>query len=184
MAETASPKTALPEVPRGYTFEDVWAALMEDKERNKELREQMGALHNRFGEMAEHLVAPGIKKKFNELGFNFTGNLRDWEIREPGNPNASAEIDILLENCDIAVAVEVKVKPKQADVDDHLRRMEIVRKVTDMRGDRRKFYGAIAGAIMSDSVRAYALKCGLYVLEQSGDTMQMSIPENFVPREW
>jgi hypothetical protein len=28
-------------------------------------------LSNRFGELAEHLVAPGIKSRFNELGYRF-----------------------------------------------------------------------------------------------------------------
>ena len=88
------------------------------------------------------------------------------------------------ENGDIAVAVEVKSKPKQGDVDDFLRKMEILRKVADSRGDRRKFQGAIAGAIIEDSVRSSALKNRLYVIEQTGDTMRIVMPEGFVPREW
>jgi len=37
---------------------------------------QMGDLHNSFGEMAEHLVAPSIEERFNELGFHFKGEKR------------------------------------------------------------------------------------------------------------
>jgi len=33
----------------------------------------MGGLHNSFGEMAEHLVAPGIVERFNNLGYHFDG---------------------------------------------------------------------------------------------------------------
>ena len=60
------------------TFETVWAALQETDRLIKELREdqkktaeqmkrtdeRMGYLSNRFGEMAEHLVKPGIFKRF------------------------------------------------------------------------------------------------------------------------
>ena len=90
----------------------------------------------------------------------------------------------MLENGDVVIAVEVKAKPSQNDVDDHLGRMEILRRRADARDDRRKFQGAIAGAIMSDAVRNYAHKTGFYVIEQTGDTVKISIPEGFTPRKW
>jgi len=59
--------TITPNYPRGLTFEQVWAAFMENREQQKEtariikeLGKQMGNLNNSFGEIAEHLVAPGI----------------------------------------------------------------------------------------------------------------------------
>ena len=141
----------IPDYPRGITFEQVWAALMEDRERIKKMEEaadrrqaqwekeaaerqaklekeaaerqaklekeaaerqakweseaaqrqkdaeqrqkeaeqrqkefdqwhketerivrrnskQMGDLHRRFGELAEHLVAPNINRRFNDRG--------------------------------------------------------------------------------------------------------------------
>ena len=61
---------------------------------------------------------------------------------------------------------------------------EILRRIADSKRDSRKYRGAIAGAIVKDEAREYALKAGLYVLEQSGDTMKLDIPEGFVPREW
>jgi hypothetical protein len=33
-------------------------------------------------------------------------------------------------------------------------------------------------------VKRYALKSGFYVIEQSGDTVKIDIPEGFKPREW
>ena len=179
-------------------FETVWAALQDVAERQKETdrlfketREQMketgkliGKLGNRFGELVEHLVAPGIKEKFNELGFNFDASLENWKIRDPGNPDTRAEIDIFLENGDTAIAIEVKSKPNQSDVDDFIRKMELLRKFADRHGDRRIFLGALAGAIMADSVRTYALKSGFYVIEQTGDTVRIVTSEGFRPREW
>ena len=62
--------------------------------------------------------------------------------------------------------------------------MEVLRSRADQREDKRKFRGAIAGAIMSKEVRNYIQKCGFYSIEQTGNTVKISIPEGFVPREW
>jgi len=62
--------------------------------------------------------------------------------------------------------------------------MEILRKKADSKSDKRKYQGAIAGAIMSDTVRDYAHKAGFYVIEQTGDTVAINIPEGFKAREW
>jgi len=145
---------------------------------------EVGKLGNRFGELVEHLVAPNIKKKFNELGFCFTKAGMDVEISDPRNPQNDTEVDILLENGDIVVAVEVKSKPNDSDVNDHIQRMEILRRHADDKQDKRRYQGAIAGAVMSEAVRRYILKKGFYVIEQTGETVQITIPPGFKAREW
>ncbi|GHV62774.1 hypothetical protein AGMMS49587_10630 [Spirochaetia bacterium] len=62
-------------------------------------------------------------------------------------------------------------KPKISDIDEHIERMEKLRKVADLRNDKRKYLGAIAGVIFGDSEETYALKNGFYVIEPSGDTL-------------
>jgi hypothetical protein len=37
----------------------------------KETDRKIGELGNRFGELAEHLVAPGIVRRFNDMGYHF-----------------------------------------------------------------------------------------------------------------
>ena len=178
------------------TFEKVWEMFQETdrrmketdrrmKETDRQMKEtdrQIGKLGNRFGELVEHLVAPSIMEKFNALNFNFENISQNHKIMEKGQ--FLAEIDILLENGDTVIAVEVKSKPLQNDVDEHVTRMEILRRRADIRQDRRKFQGAIAGAIMNEPVRAYAHKTGFYVIEQTGDTVTINIPEGFTPRQW
>jgi hypothetical protein len=178
---------------------------MEDRERQKEtdrsLKEvaerqkvtdrivrrngkQMGELHNRFGELAEHLVAPGIAKRFNELGYHFDriapGGLKILD--QEGN--VRTEIDLMLENGGHIIAVEVKTKPALKDIDHHIKRLQILREDRDKWRDNRKILGAIAGAIFPTELKEAVLEAGLYVLEQSGDTMKMYLPGGFVPREW
>ena len=190
------------------TFEKVWAALMENREQMREtdrrfqetreqMREQMretreqmketdrkiGELGNRFGELAEHLVAPSIKEKFNALNFTFEQMSQNVQISD-STGKFLAEIDILLENGETVIAVEVKAKPLEKDVDKHITRMEVLRRRADARKDTRKFCGAIAGAIMSDEVWDYTHKSGFYVIEQTGDTVKINVPEGFTPRHW
>ena len=176
--------------PQDASPEKIWAILQETDRLVKENAKQMkitdkkiGELSNRFGELAEHLVAPSIKDKFNALGFCFEEVSRDKEIDDAAG-NHVAEVDILLENGDTVIAVEVKAKPGEKDVKEHIQRMEILRRRADARQDRRKFQGAIAGAIMGKAVRSDILKNGMYVIEQTGDTVKISIPEGFKAREW
>ena len=158
-------------------------SMKETDRRMKETDRRLGELGNRFGELAEHLVAPSIKEKFRALNLNFEHISHNHEISDKQG-HSLAEIDLLLENGDIVIAVEVKSKPLQKDVDEHIRRMEILRQRADKRHDSRKLQGAIAGAIMQDEVRNYAHKAGFYVIEQTGDTVKINIPEGFKPRVW
>jgi len=194
-AQTANPPS----------FETVWAILQEVGEKQKEntegikaLREsqketdrivqnvgkRMGYMDNRFGELAEHLVAPGIMEKFNKMGFNFTRCSKNVEIKDPDTDKIIAEIDLLLENGDIVIAVEVKVKPNLKDIEEHIERMEKLRSDADKREDKRKYRGAIASAILNEDLRRNILRNGFYVIEQTGDTMKINVPPGFIAREF
>ena len=182
----------------GLTFEKVWAALMENREQMKETdrlfkelaksRKEtdriIGKLGNRFGEMVEHLVLPSIKEKFNALGFTFEKTCKDIAIEDAMDRYQEADIDILLENGELAIAIEVKSKPSENDIDRHKERMAVVRRWADRHNDKRKFYGAITGAIMTKEVKNYALQSGFYAIVQAGDTVKIDIPDGFKPREW
>jgi len=197
---TAAKRRVIPPPPtgEGLTFEKVWAMFQETDRKFQETRleiaetariskensKNIGGLNRSFGQLAEHLVAPGIVERFNELGFHFSyivdGHIEILDEQR----NVLAEVDILLENGEYAVAVEVKARPTIGDVKDHVKRLKILRGDRDKRGDRRKIRGAIAGAIFPKSVKEAAHEAGLYVLKQSGDTMRMELPEGFKPGEW
>ncbi|MDR1516142.1 MAG: hypothetical protein LBS45_10640 [Synergistaceae bacterium] len=159
--------------------------IKETGRQMKETDRQIGKLGNRFGELAEHLVAPNIVQKFNAQGFHFddiSGLRRVIHDEESGQQ--IAEFDILLENGDSIVGVEVKSKPSQSDVKDHARRLRILRLNKDKKNDKRKIYGALAGAIMPDAVKTAALKMGMFVITQTGDTVKIDVPEGFIPKTW
>jgi hypothetical protein len=42
----------------------------------------------------------------------------------------------------------------------------------------------MAGAIMSPKLRRQVLKAGLYAIIQTGDTVKIDVPRDFIPRQW
>jgi hypothetical protein len=158
--------------------------IKETDRRMKETDRKMGELGNRFGELAEHIVAPSIHEKFNALGYQFDAvSPGGTEIKDPGS-EVYAEIDILLQNTEYLMAVEIKSKLLEKDVDAHVRRLEILRRWADKYRDQRKIRGAVAGAIVTREVWQYALQAGFYVIVQTGDTVKIDIPKGFIPRDW
>jgi hypothetical protein len=192
-----------PTYPKGLAFEQVWAALMENREQlketdrivkenahgMKELREsqketdrQIGKLGKRMGEVIEYMVAPNLREKFRELGYDFPQANQNSDVSDRKN-KIYLEIDVKLENGDKAMLVEVKTKPTTEDVQDHIERLEKMRVYADLHGDKRTFLGAVAGAVMTDNVKEYVLKQGFFVIEPSGETFNI-IPPNGKPKEW
>ena len=220
--------TETTDYPRGLTFEKVWAALMEDRElqrerqketdriiqenakrqaetdrqmketdrqmketdrqmketdrQMKEFNKRFGDFTNRFGEIVEHMVAPNLRKEFAELGLVFPKANKETEIRDRPN-NIALEIDIMLENGEKALLVEVKTKPTIEDVKDHVKRLDKMRTYADLHGDKRTFLGAIAGVVITDTVKAFTLKNGFYAAVPSGETFTIIQPEG-AAREW
>lgn len=153
------------------------------KELTAKTDRQIGRLGSRLGEVIEHIMSPKLQDKFEALGYRFNHTSRNHEL-EDNNKNRLTEVDVLLENGDYAMAVEVKTHLTTEDVRDHAERMEILRKVADDHNDRRKYLGAVAGAVIDQEVAAYALKVGFYVIVPSGDTVEIDAPEGFKPRIW
>ncbi|MDR1899857.1 MAG: hypothetical protein LBQ55_07620, partial [Treponema sp.] len=141
--------------------------VRELKDEMKKTEQELGRLGNRFGSMVEHLVAPNLLEKFNRLGYAFTRISSNIRIRRPDN-SVRTQIDLLLENGDYAMAVEIKAHLTTEDIQEHRERIERVREYADDHDDRRRYLGAVAGAIVDDGVRDYALKTGFFVIKQSG----------------
>jgi hypothetical protein len=204
MATTVTPQ-------RGLTFDDVWAALMETRERQEatarqsekdtqELREALeksrkeaerqrddfnkrfGDFTRRFGEVVEYMIAPNLLVKFREYGLKFHESMTDRVFSDDDN-KPLFEVDVFLQNSDKAMLVEIKTKLTAEDVREHVERLEKMRAYADLRGNKHAFLGAVAGVVVTASVKEYALGQGLYVIEPSGETFTI-IPPNGQPKEW
>jgi hypothetical protein len=190
----------LPDYPRGLDFQQVWAALMENREQIRENAEQqreterylkergeivdkrIGALTNLFGDVTEAMIAPKICEKFDEFRFNFLRANSNVRFNDRVN-NISFEVDILLENGDKAMLVEVKTKLTIERVIKNIERLEKMRIYANLHGDKRIFLGAVAGIVVADEVKNYALNQGLYLIEYSGENFYITIPDG-QPKEW
>jgi hypothetical protein len=149
----------------------------------KETDRKISSLGSRLGELVEEIIFPNIVEKFNKLGYAF-GRAGPRVGYRDSQGRRLAEVDILLENGDAALAVEVKTHLTHNDVREHTQRMAKLRRYADEHGDQRKLLGAVAGGIASEEVKDFAVKSGFFVLEQSGDTVKISVPRGFKPREW
>jgi len=169
--------------------DEAWAAHRETEESFKRFQEEtrkaiketqknIGGLNNSLGSMVEHMLTPGLPQKFKKLGYSFN-RIATYKYAE----GVYAQIDGMLENGTQAVAVEVKTTLREADIDNHLIRMEKIRKYADEHGDKRQFMGAIAATITDENTRNYALKKGLFVIEPSGEDVKVTKPEGKV-RVW
>jgi hypothetical protein len=154
------------------------------KKRMDATDKQLGKLGNRFGDMVEHLIAPGLPKKFKALGYRFNESALRSQIKDDVTGRLIAEIDLQLTDREHVMAVEVKAHPNVTDVDEHVERLERIRAYYDSNGDKRKILGAVAGAVFPENVRSYARKNGFYTIVQSGDTVSIDVPKGFQPREW
>ena len=94
-----------------------------------------------------------------------------------------AEIDLLVVNSDIAIAVECKSNLTQADVDEHLERLAKF-KVYFPQFEGFGILGAVAGMVLPMEVGRYAYRKGLYVLAQSGDGVEIRNDGQFQPHQW
>jgi len=185
-----------PNYPKDIGFEQVWAALMETRERQeenarqqeetdrqiKDINKRFGEYSNRLGEISEYMVAPNLREKFRELGLVFPKATRNADVSDYDN-NIFMEIDVMLENGDKAMLVEVKTKLISDHVIAHIERLEKMRKYADLHGDKRSFLGAVAGVVIPDDIRKLALNHGLFVIEPSGETFRITPPSG-KPKEW
>jgi len=183
-------KTSWDEIEAGFkklqkSQDEAWKAIRENQQAHKETekaiketQKNIGGIGRTLGSIVEHILTPGLPDKFKKLGYSFNRiSTYRW------TQGVWAQVDGMLENGEMAVVVEVKTTLRETDIDNHIERMEKIRKFADEHGDKRHFMGAMASTITDDSNRNYALKKGLFVIEPSGDDVKVIKPEG-KPRVW
>ena len=153
----------------------------------KRTTDEVGKLGNRMGKVIERMVAgDNIIKQFQEkFGYIIDSYSRNKTFGR-GLPNGNqGEIDLFLENGDIALLISVNTMFHPRYVYDHTVCIEKFRRVADIHGDKRRFIGAIAGAVIDPEAIKLAHENGLYVIVQSGKAVEiLPVPEGFRAREW
>ena len=150
--------------------------------RMKELSRQLGGQANRLGEFVQEMVRPAVVRLFQERGLpvhQVASNMKGF--RDDGK--LGIEIDLLVVNTETLIAVECKSKLTQDGVDEHLERLAVFKHYFPQLKNH-TVLGAVAGMVIADEVRDYAHSKGLYVLAQSGDSMEIHNSEAFEPATW
>ena len=149
----------------------------------EELSKNIGGLGNSLGRLTETMFSAELWKKFNDLGYPFSK--QGPHVKFIKDKKVLAEADFLLENGEYVMPVEVKTDLSTENINEHLQRIETIRRYFDASGDRRILVGAVAGGVVQDNVMKYAQKKGLYVIVQTGDSVTIAdSPPDFKAREW
>jgi hypothetical protein len=162
------------------TDERIDRRMAETDRRLSELGKQIGGLGNRLGEFVEGVVRPGLVRLFRERDIDVHRTLRDVA----GDKNGIAlQVDLLVVNDTDAVAVEVKSKLTDRDVDDHLERLGKFKMLFPEFASKR-LLGAVAAMVVTNGAVRYAEKNGIFVIGQAGDDAVFLNSEGFEPRAW
>ncbi|MDR1626120.1 MAG: hypothetical protein LBT33_06225 [Spirochaetia bacterium] len=201
------------EQAKGLTFEKIWAIFQEVgqkqaetdrqfKETNRQFKEtaeqlsrlektverigvNVGGLNGSVGDLVETLFAPHLGEKFDAYGYNLRRVFHRVNIYDETNRQRS-DIDILLSDTSLCMPVEVKRWLDTTEkVDEHIKRMRLIREYPPAEVKGKKILGAIVGAVVNPEVREYAEQNGFFVLELTGEDVRLlPPPEGFKPKEW
>ncbi|PZU99885.1 MAG: hypothetical protein DCE90_00930 [Pseudanabaena sp.] len=150
------------------------------KQMNQQLNEQLGKLGNRLGEFVEWQVRPAAVRLFQERGIAVRELSSDISVQDG---DEGIEIDLMVVNGNEAIAIEVKSKLSQLDVDEHLERLGKIKQFMPRYHDI-KILGAVAAMVIPNDVARYAYRQGLFVIAQSGDDMVILNDLKFQPKNW
>ena len=147
---------------------------------------EVGSLTGNMGKVIEHMVAgDNIIAKFQDLNYKIGDYSRNKKFGRDLPREFWGETDLFLENGDIAILIEVKTTLETKDVRTHIERLEKFRRVADIKGDKRRFIGAVAGAVIEGDAEKVAHENGMYVIVQSGKAVEiLPTPKGFEARKW
>jgi uncharacterized coiled-coil protein SlyX len=169
----------------GERVDQVTKTVDKMAERVDRVTANVGGLNLSMGELIETLFAPNLGAKFDAYQYNLKRSFKRVPVYDDAN-RQRGEIDILLSDTVVCMVVEVKRWLDKTDqIDDHIRRMRLIRQYPPAEVKEKKLLGAIAAAVVTPEVREYAEQNGFFVLELTGEDVRLlEPPKNFVPKEW
>jgi len=160
--------------------------VVETAKQVKATNKAVSSLSDRVGNIVEKMVGEGnLVDQFRELGHNVKTHSRKKVFGKKGTAEGG-EIDLFMEDGDIAILVEAKTTLKMNDVVDHIERIKKYRRFVDVDGKNgKRFIGAVAGTVIAEKIINFAHENGLYVIIQSARAVEIiTPPEGFVVKKW
>jgi len=157
--------------------------------------QEVGGLGNSIGRIIEHMIGERIIEKFQALGYKVTHPVVRNCSFSSTKLGLYGEFDLTLVDSDIIILIEVKTTLETSHVRKHLKKIEEYRNHIAAEGfvqphvrhllPNTRFIGAVAGAVVTDEAKDFALENGLYVIVQSGEAVEIvQTPEGFKAKEW
>jgi hypothetical protein len=176
------------------TLEDVWKLFQETdrkfqqmQEESKKLTEKiekvstdLGRLGNKLGDFIEEMLYPAAVRLFKERSIEVHEVQRNVTAQRNGE---GIEVDLLVINDTVAVAIECKSSLSIDDVNEHLERMDKLKRVLPAHATK-QVMGAVTGMIIPDNVAQYAYKKGLFVIGQTGEQLVVRNDLKFKAKIW
>jgi hypothetical protein len=146
----------------------------------KAVNASIGRLSNRLGEFVEEAVRPAAVRLFQERGIDVHEVHQNIVVKRDGE---GIEIDLLVVNNKDVVAIECKSNLSVDDVNEHLERLDKIKRLIPDHKDKR-ITGAVAGMVIPEQVGIYAMRKGLFVIAQNGGHLELANDEKFVAKIW
>lgn len=159
-------------------FQETREQFKETDRRLKEVTANIGKLGNRLGDFIEEAVRPAAVRLFQERGIavhEVHQNIRSQRGDE------GLELDLLVVNDQDVVAIECKSNLGLDDVNEHLQRLEKLKRLLPSYANSRVM-GAVAAMVIPSNVAQYAFRKGLYVIGQNGDHLEIRNDPTFAAR--
>jgi len=172
--------------------------LLEDDQIKEEIAKENKRLWDKwvgdtlyFGDIADYMLLPFLIKKFSKLGLNFTVSQPNYYVSDDVN-QISISADFMLQNDNNVMLVKMEKELTTEHVKEHINSLEDMRKYADLGIDKHSFLiidkqtilGTVAGVVVTDEARNYALNQGLFLIEPSGISFKIIIPPNGKLKEW
>jgi hypothetical protein len=168
--------------------------LLEEEQIKEEIAEEQKRLWDDvvgetlyFDDVPDYMLLKFLFKKFSKLGLDFTVAQPNYFVSDDVN-HISVSADFMLRGDDNFMLVKIK-KELTAE---HINRLENMRKYADLGINKHSFsgidkqtiLGTVAGVVVTDEARNYALNQGLYLIVPSGVSFKIITPPNGKPKEW
>ncbi len=152
----------------------------ETDKKLKQASESIGRLGNKLGDFVEEMVRPAAVRLFRERGIDVHEVHQNVSVTRDGE---GIEVDLLVVNDGDVVAIECKSTLGLDDVNEHLARLEKVKRLLPSYANK-QVMGAVTGMVIADNVAQYAYRQGLFVIAQTGDQLALRNDRAFKAKIW
>jgi len=150
-------------------FKETREEMKETDRQIKAVNKQLGGMGNSNGDMAETYFINSFTKKMFFAGQNYDSISKNLS-KKVKTLNLQDEYDLVLYNGTSVVIIEIKYKADSDDIETLLKKALTFKKLFPEYVNYELYLG-LAGFSMNKKVEKEALKKGIAVIKQVGDTM-------------